>query len=355
MGGILPDAILIISMTGIKIHFVGRRDAFRGRLAAAYATKIAPKGFIFSSSGIEAAHERVQAPDPEARILAKKAACDTTFSKKKAQTTAALLRRQDIVIFTSKDVYDDALKTLKFDARKCVLWQIDDLQAAHTRHKQNMSVAAAKEWGTLSRHVRAFLSEIAQTTWCDVYDEHNAALGYRLPPKWVDGRKGLWRRYIHTIITTADNRYVVERRSGMQLFTQTQLHLSMDGLVLAGETPRQAVQRYLRAKFGVQTRPEQAAFQSVKKYHHETVRQSVHGYYTMYSNRFVYTYHVALSLENPILMPEGSHDREILLLKRRDLLRALRHPAPSMKKHLTYGRKHYAQAVKHAKIYTNHD
>jgi hypothetical protein len=195
---------------------------------------------------------------------------------------------------------------------------------------------------------------VSATAWCDVYDEHNTALGYRLPAKWVDGRKGLWRRYVHAVVTTADKKYVVERQSGSLLYAQSRLHLSMDGTVLAGETPRQSAARHMQAKFGVRIRPEQASFQNVKKYHHEARRQEGYAYYTKYSNRFVYTYHVALTLDNPILLPEGSHDREILLLKRRALLRALRHPAPSMKKQLPYGRKHYAKAVKRAKIYTKH-
>ncbi|HET8708719.1 MAG TPA: hypothetical protein VFL85_00390 [Candidatus Saccharimonadales bacterium] len=330
-------------MTDIKIHFVGRKDSFRGRLAVAYANSLKVNGFVFTSSGIEAAHERIQAPDPEARELAKKSKCYDQFAKRKVQTTSALLKRQDIVIFMSKDVYDDAQKKLQFDARKCVLWQIDDLDTSHLRRRQAKATAAAKDWDKLARLIRLFLHELALTSWCDVYDEHNMALGYKLPVKWVDGRKGLWCRYVHAVVTTADNKYVVERQAGARL------HLSMDGAVVAGETPRQAVQRHLQAKFGVRIRPEQAAFQNVKKYQGVVKTQDGYAYYTKYSNRFVYTYHVALTLENPIFLPGGGHGREILLLKRRALLRALKHPAPSMKRHLMYGRKHYAKAVKRAK------
>lgn len=341
-------------MTDIKIHFVGRKDGFRSRTSAAYANSKKLKGFVFTSSGLEAAHERVQAPDPEARELAKKAKCYDCLSKKKIPTTSVLLKRQDIVVFLSKDVYDDAVKHLKFDARKCLLWQVDDIETAHLRHKRLQKTAVAKHsWEKLSHYIDQFTAQITAAAWCDVYNEHNTALGYRLPTSWVDGRKGLWRRVVHAVITTADKKYLVERRTGTRALSETRLHLSMDGTVVAGEIARQTVQRLARTKFGVSLRPEQIAFQNVKKYQNEMKNSNAYNYYTKYSNRFVYTYHVALTLENPIFLPNGS-DREILLLKRRDLLRALRHPAPSMKKHLPYGRKHYAKAVKRAKIYTNH-
>lgn len=338
-----------------RIHFVDRTGANRSVLAASYAKSLKLPGFAFTSSGIAVDKKTATVISPQARALARKYQLVAWLPKHKAGTSNAILRRQDIVIFLSKDVYDEAVSHLQFDARKCLVWDTPDLETHRTRHKiskhdqETANIIADNTLRRLATQVRALLVELTADDWVDLYDHHNQPLGYALPTRWAEQRKGLWRRYVHAVITTADKKYVVERRTDQHVLAPSRLHFSMDGPVAGGETPRQAVQRNLQTKFGVTITPEQTFFQSVKKYSTEQKVQSDYAYYTKYSNTFVYTYHVALTLENPLFVaPEDN--REILLLNRRHLLSILRHPAPSMKKQLLYGREHYAKAVKRAKI-----
>ena len=344
--------ILNISMVERRIHFVCSGNTFRSRLAEAYAKSLKLSGYTFSSSGVNSTVEADTLLSPYARDLARKHRLTAWLSKHKTQTSTEILGRQDIIIFMDKDVYDDVQRSVKFDARKSTVWNVHDLKWYFVHHKIRRSDTVKINeivdviLQQITSKVRALISDVEVTSWSDMYDEHNKPLGYSLPVSWATQRKSLWRRSVHAVVTTADKKYVVEKRSANIVFSPSMLDISLGGGVDSGEPPRRAVLRELKEELGVLARPERLTLLDVHKW------SSYHPHYKKYTHSFLYDYHVALSIDDPIFILQPSEVREVRLLSGRQVLRLLRRHSLKHFGRLNYGYKYYADVVKRAKIYT---
>src|SRR6185437_6235513 len=94
----------------MNVHFVCFSNTFRSRLANTYANSLQLPSVTFSSSGIQA-DKNPNGPITwyAQRIIQKNKL--TPFEKLQwTQTTEALLQEQDIVIFMTTSLYEDAQK-----------------------------------------------------------------------------------------------------------------------------------------------------------------------------------------------------------------------------------------------------
>jgi protein-tyrosine-phosphatase/8-oxo-dGTP pyrophosphatase MutT (NUDIX family) len=334
-----------------RVHFVCRGNIYRSRLAEAYAKSLKLPGYVFTSSGVETDTNPHTLLSPFARDVARTRRLTAWLSKHKVQTTSELLKNQDIIVLMSKDVFDAASTNLNFDASKATVWGIKDLDTHFVRHKISKQDAAKAEQivGQTARaiieRVDALLSDLRATSWSDVYDEHNKPLGYKLPIAWVCQRKGLWRRSAHAVVTTANKRYVIEKRAENIVFSPNMLDISLGGSVDSGEAPRQAIMREIREELGVKVHPEQVTFLKIHKF------SAYHPKYKKYTQSFAYTYHVALTIDNPIFILQTSEVREVRLLTLGQVRRLLRVHSLRRVGRLNYSYKYYADIVKRAKMY----
>lgn len=331
-----------------RIHFVCRGNTFRSRLAEAYLKSLKIPGHIITSSGIDA-DESKELVSSYARDIAREYGLTAFMSKTKRQTTASLLKNQDIVIFLSRNVARETMNTIGYDARKATIWPIDDLKdflaknprAALTEsNNQKITARIAK---LLFAQIDKFAKELRNAGWVDLYDAHNKPLGYQLPMSWATSRKGLWRRSVHAVITTVNNRYVVQKRTDL-MFAPNMLDISCAGGVDAGETPRHAIIREVHEELGVRVRPEQVNFVDVRKWssYHPSIRR--------YTNSFVYTYHIQLTVDDPIFIPDPKEVRDVWLLPYRRVRLLVRKRRLRAHGELNYGYKYYAEIVKYAKM-----
>ncbi len=348
---ILLFAILTISMVEKRIHFVCRGNTFRSRLAEAYAKSLKYQGYIITSSGIETAeHENIDLSQ-YTKSIAKKYKLTARLSAHKRQATKKMLDDADVLVFLNKDISDDALKEFNLDARKATVWSIEDLgtylikHPRVTRSKANYDKITEKLARQIFNKVDKLFDYLSGTSWSDIYDSENKPLGYRLPVAWATDRKGLWRRSVHAVVTTANGKFVVEKRSESIVFAPGMLDISFGGGVDIHETPRQAVLRELREELGVKVRPEQLTHLGTRKW------AKYHPHYDKYTNMFLYTYHVHLTIDEPIFVLQPSEVKEVRLLSSRQINNLIRRHRTKRFGRLNYGYKYYADVVKRAKMY----
>jgi protein-tyrosine-phosphatase/8-oxo-dGTP pyrophosphatase MutT (NUDIX family) len=334
-----------------RIHFVCRGNTFRSRLAEAYAKSLKYEGYSITSSGIEATeHERLDV-SPYTKAIAKKYKLTSKLAPHKQQSTKKMFTGTDVLVFLNKDIYEDALKVFSFDARKATVWNIDDLGTYLIKHpkvarnKANYVKITEMLAGQTFDKVDRLFDYLASTSWSDIYNADNKPLGYRLPVAWTTDRKGLWRRSVHAVVTTANGKFVVEKRSKNIVFAPGMLDISLGGGIDMHETPRQAVLRELREELGIKIRPEQLTHLGTRKW------AKYHPHYDKYTNMFLYTYHVRLTIDDPIFVLQPSEVKEVRLLSGRQINNLLRKHRIKRFGRLNYGYKYYADAVKRAKMY----
>jgi 8-oxo-dGTP pyrophosphatase MutT (NUDIX family)/protein-tyrosine-phosphatase len=334
-----------------RIHFVCRGNTFRSRLAEGYAKSLKLDGYRFTSSGIESERKDSVILSPYARDIARREHFTAFMAKQKHQTTAAQLKRQDIIVFLSKDVSDEVTHVIDFDARRATVWNIDDLAGTLLKHPRAARTHAnyVKLTNRIAERIFTKVDELVRemesTSWSDIYNEQNQPLGYRLPVGWTTERKGLWRRSVHAVITTANKKYVVEKRADRIVFAPGMLDISMGGGVDAGETPRQAVIREIKEELGLRVRTDQITFLNTQKW------SRFHPHYNKYSSTFLYAYHVHLTADDPIFMIDDDEVRDVRLLSGRQINRLVRKHRLKNIGRLNYGYKYYADVVKRAKMY----
>lgn len=308
-------------MKAKHIHFVCRGNRYRSRLAEAVFRSFELPDFKVSSSGTEA-HRMKATIEPYTRQVAKEHGLLKQLSADKHQIDNKQLKEADIIIFLSKDVYDEACKEYEVDPRKSLVWHIADvdgqLQHLHAT-KQNKAVMdelTEKAFEKIYAECQRLAGSVSKF-WVDVVDAHNKPTGLRLPVSWVTSR-GLWHRGCHAVITTPDRKYVIEKRSSKIIFAPNHLEISMGGYVDSGETSRHAIIREIQEELGLKVRPEQLTLIDVHKW------SSYHPHYHMYTRSFIYTYHVALTENDPMLRVQPSEVALATLLSRRKVNRLLR-------------------------------
>lgn len=334
-----------------RLHFICRGNTFRSRLAEGYARSLKLPHYTITSSGIDTQANKNMALSPYARDNARHEGITGFMSKSKHQTTQKLLDSQDVLIFLGKDVYDETAHEFRVDGRRAEVWDIDDLSSYLAKHprlrrtEDNYQKITANIASEIFERVDDLCEALERTSWSQIYDAHNKPLGYRLPVGWTTDRNGLWRRSVHAVVTTANRKFVVEKRSADIVFAPNMLDISLGGGVDAGETPRQAVMRELAEELGVRARPEQVTFLGVRKW------STYHPHYHKFTNTFLYSYHVKLTINNPIFVVQPAEVREVRLLGRRAVRMLLRKHRLKRFGPLNYGYKYYADVVKRAKIY----
>lgn len=295
-----------------KIHFVCLGNAFRSRLAEAYAKSLELDGFEFSSSGI-AAHLFEQRLPKHAEIPARKHQILSRMSSGQHQTTNEILEEQDLIIFMKPDVLKEANKLFKVDERKVIEWNVDDLwQAMAKKRLKDPDTERALRlsfelFDKIKAHVDALADDISKRAWIDIYDSDNKHTGLRLPIDLAN-KKALWHRGIHALVLTPDGKYVVEKRSNSLMIARSLLDISLGGYVDAGEHPDATAVRETNEELGLDVDASQLHFLQVTK------AASYHPHYKRHTKGFTYSYLIKLKPHQVDFKPQRSEVSEIYLL-----------------------------------------
>lgn len=292
------------------IHFVCSGNTYRSRLAAAYMNTLISNKYAISSSGINTHENPVKTSQPYTQAAARKAKLKFEIDKIKTQTNNELLGQADVIVFMSKDVYDKALMSYSFDARKAVVWQIPDIDdvvlKAHKTLKEKDAIAT-QTLHTIKHHCNELWAYLSKTSWVDIVDEGNHLSDVRLPINWATDR-GLWHRGVHVIAETSDGHYVVGKRSKSIVFSPGMLEITLGGGVDAGEHPLQAAQRETHEELGIEV--AQKAFRPMFTYR----QNAYHPHYRKRTRAHIYVYSVKLPLHSSHFRPQPGEVDEIRLL-----------------------------------------
>lgn len=328
-----------------KIHFVCHGNAYRSRLAAAYMATLLDDRFAISSSGVIANRSKqITTSSSYAKAIAKAHKLTYQIDTHKVQTTNRLLAEADVIIFMNKDVYDDALREYEFDIRKCLAWDVADIDpevkrkalAKHTQHA--LVEAVADTFAIIRGHCDALRHYLTHTSWVDVVDVNNHATGLRLPMEWATDR-GLWHRGVHVVVQTTDGKFVVGKRVNTIVFAPGMLEISLGGGIDTGETPLKAAQRETHEELGVHV-PEKH-FKPLFLYR----INSFHPHYNKRTRGHVYVYTVKLPIHSGRLKPQPGEVAELRLLSKRQVRHLLRTYRMEHFGRLSWRHKFYKKAI----------
>lgn len=334
-----------------SVHFVCRGNRYRSRLAEAIFKNYKLANYTITSSGIDTGRVKAEI-ETYTTDVATAHGIAGELATHKTQTRDKLLQDADVIVFMSKDVYDDASKLYRVDPRKTLVWHIGDIDAplhyAGTDKRNKALVASLTE--KTFKNIEAMCSDLkaylTTTSWVDITDSTNKPTGLRLPTAWVADR-GFWHRGCHAIITTPDKKYIVEKRSKKIIFSPSRLEITLGGAVDSGETPEQAMIREIREELGIQVKPQQLTLIDIYKW------SSYHPRYNKYSRHFRYTYHVALEQNDPMLRIQPSEVALATLLSRRKVNRLLRTHRLRHLGSLNFGYSYYRKVIRLSEPYLN--
>jgi protein-tyrosine-phosphatase/isopentenyldiphosphate isomerase len=301
----------------IKLHFVCRGNVHRSRLAEAIARSKLDDTWEVSSSGVDAA---VLYPkhylSPWAKILSNEYGLNDYMSSHRTQTTTEILTDKDIIVFMNQDVYDDAVARYSFNTAKCLVWHVKDREDWNNTY--SLRDKRQKTYRTIAKNVNALLQNITRGGWVDAVDEHNNPLGFSLPVS-VAAANAVWHRGCHAIITTPDLKTLVQKRSKNIIFSPKLVDISLGGHVDANEDPETAMIREIQEEIDIIAAKHNLKFLEIYR------QASYHPKYKKYTKAFIYTYHVPLSINNPIMNIQKSEVSAVKLLSQRQLKKLLRH------------------------------
>lgn len=326
-----------------KIHFVCLGNAFRSRLAEAYAKSLGLKNIEFSSSGT-AAHLFEQRVPRLAEQVAHQQGVAKFLSKGQQQTTGKLLSKQDMVIFMSPDVMAQAMQMYSFEPKKCLCWHVNDLWQdqlkTHTKPSQtaaNLRLVAAT-FNKINHNVDQLAKEISGPLWVGIVDQFDKPLNFTWPISLANKHK-LWTRGVRVLMQTTDDKFVAEKRSSSVIFARGLLDLTLGGYVDAYEDPLKAAIRETFEETGIKLEPSQLKFLQVYKgsHYHPKYRRTTRG--------FVHCYFARLKPNQQNFKVQQSEVAEILFLSPRQAKSLIRRHYLKNFGRLNYLYKLYAQLL----------
>lgn len=286
-----------------KIHFVCRGNVFRSRLAEAMIGKLHTPGIEVSSSGIETWHYNLYPPEHVTHysaLLRDELGLTKYFAKRRTQTSEELLDAADLIVFMSPDVHKDALKHFTFNPYKAIIWRVNDAfpQAIKMDLDPDIKEDVLTAVRATVRHLQALCSQLDHTMrhvgWSDVVDKNNQELGFQLPSSIID-QKGLWRRGAHVVITLPNKRFLVEKRSESIIYDPKLLDITLGGGVDSGEKPSETAARETKEELGLSIPEGQFHLIDNRKW------DAYHPRYRANTKIILYTYHVKLTTNAPLL------------------------------------------------------
>ncbi len=326
----------------VRVHFVCQGNAFRSRLAEAYAKSLSVPGWEISSSGVNP--NKKFADDylsPWAKITGHQNKLDDFFSSTRMQTTAGHLRDNDIIVFMSPDVYRDAAARYDFNPHKTLVWDIKDRQ--DWRKKLPLGQKRKRTFTHIKSRVNQLIRDVTRGDWVDIVDEMNQPLGFRLPVT-ITNQKGLWHRGCHALVTTPDNHTLVQKRARHIIFAPSRIDISLGGHVDAGETPTQAMIREIKEEVGLNMPIDGLRLLEIRKW------SSYHPRYKRHSNCFIYTYHAAVPERKPQMTLQKTEVAGVALLPPRQLQQLIRYHRLKNLGQLNSSYAYYARIAKLAGI-----
>jgi isopentenyl-diphosphate delta-isomerase len=328
-------------MQKIKIHFVCRGNIYRSRLAEAYLKSIKGSEWEISSSGIGADRHTKITISPWTISIANKNGLSALLNPIKTLTTNTQLQESNIIVFMNDDVYEDAKKMYEFNDAVSIVWHVKDREdwPSDLPAKQKRQ----RTFKQITRSVNKLVDTMSKGSWVDIVDENNEPLGFTLPIA-IAGQKQLWHRGCHALITTPELRTLVEQRSKTIFFAPGLVDITLAGAVDSGETPKQSILREIKEEIGLTIDPQVPRLLELYRWN------SYHPHYKRHSKVFLYTYHVAITDENPTLHFQKEEVQDVRILSRLQLKRLLRLHRLRHLGRLNYPYRYYSRMIKLAGI-----
>lgn len=326
-------------MKKINIHFVCRGNIYRSRLAEAYLKSSVKDGiWDISSSGISAKKHNLHLTiSPWTTRIADNEHISQWLNDIKTQTSNQLLQKSDLIIFMSQDVYRDAKRFYDFNEAICLVWDINDVK---DWPKELSSVEKGKKtYEQIKRKVSQLIKDITAGGWVDIVDDHNVDLGFRLPVT-IANKKSLWHRGCHAIITTPEHKTLVQQRSRNIIFAPNLIDITLGGHVDSGETPEQAMVREIKEEIGLTIDPAILRFLETSKW------DKYHPHYKRRIKTFLYTYHVPLVENNPLIVIQKEEVQMVRFLSSRELRRLVAFRTLVQVGRLNYSYAYYSRIIK---------
>jgi len=301
-------------MKKIKIHFVCQGNIYRSRLAEAYAKSLRNKDWGITSSGVNSFRDPRTTLSPWSKIIAEQNNFSDCLSQAKTQTSTDILQKNDIIVFMSQDTYNDARKNYDFNEAISIIWDIKD-----SKDWNKFLSVDQKRQGTfrqIKRKVDQLVKDVLAGSWVDIVDENNIDLGFSLPIT-IANRKGLWHRGCHAIITTPAGNTLVQKRSKTIIFSPNLIDITLGGHVDSGENPKQTTIREIKEEIGLHVDAGTLRLLEVHKW------DKYHPRYKLFEKVFIYSYHVLLTEDNPLITVQKEEVQSVKILSPTQLRRLI--------------------------------
>lgn len=301
-------------MTKTKIHFVCMGNIFRSRIAEAYAKSLNCENIEFSSSGLHADRYPVFAKAPITVGITSTHRIDKFLSNEAIQTTNNILRDKDLIIFMHKNVANTAMANHSFNYNSSIHWNVKDIQ--DWRSKVSLKDKKRVTYDAIKRNVDQLIKQIDRGGWVDIVSEDNEYLGYKLPIYYAN-KKNLWHRGSHVIITTPNNKFIIEKRSPNIIFAPNYLDISLGGHVDAGEIPLKTAFRETLEELGIELSEKKFRLLNIVKL------SRYHPRYKTHTRQHTYVFSVRLDSDKPTFNIQNSEVSEVFILSQKQVYKLI--------------------------------